>query len=231
MLKKLKAFAYASKADFQSDLDLIYDNCHIYNTSENSPYRANVRELRERWVMLMKMVPEQVSGMDEIGDSPVRGGEAEEPFIPARNPKRMAKNYMHPEFEAFCNSLPDPRRYRFRLPKPHEWPLNPLLVNNIKRIQDIQQCQSSGVGTENDHAWHIPRILSDKLVREMTDRISALIAVNASVKGISKAAAAVWRDALKRYLVDSVMQPLKRLIDEHSLSLGLEVCAMIDGSP
>lgn len=224
MLRKLKAFAYTSKADFQSDLDLIYDNCHTYNTAETSPYRANVRELKERWMVLMKMIPERVNA-DELVEH-FAGGDArselsrEKSFIPRRHSKRMSMTFLHPEFEAFCNSLPDPRYYKFRVPKLHTWSLHPLLVTNIKHIQSVQQGQSSDM---NDNAWQIPRILPDKLVRKVTDRTFALVAANAGVKVISKAVVAIWRDALKRYLMDWIMQPLKRLIDEHCLSLGLEV--------
>ena len=32
MFKKLKSFAYTSRAQVLSDLELIYENCFIYNT-------------------------------------------------------------------------------------------------------------------------------------------------------------------------------------------------------
>lgn len=33
VLKKVKAHAYKAKADFKADIDLIWDNCLLYNTS------------------------------------------------------------------------------------------------------------------------------------------------------------------------------------------------------
>lgn len=37
VLKKVKAHVYKSKADFKDDIDLIWENCLLYNTSTVSP--------------------------------------------------------------------------------------------------------------------------------------------------------------------------------------------------
>lgn len=229
MLKKLKSFAYSNKAEFQADLDLIFDNCYFYNTSEDSPYRANVRELRERWVVLLRTIPEQITENGISDDTAIMSDAEyempmEEFFIPARHPKRMAKRYLYPEFEAFCNSLPDPRYYKFKVPRLRTWTPHPSIAANIKHIRSIRQRSPDTMSNEEDNGiWQIPRILTEKLARVVTDRVFAMVAADASAKTVSKSAVAVWRDALKVYIVDLILKPLKSLIDEHSHFLGLEV--------
>jgi hypothetical protein len=58
MLKKLKSHEYKSKVDFVADLNLIYDNCMTYNTAIDSPLRAAVRLLKEKWLLLLNKVPD-----------------------------------------------------------------------------------------------------------------------------------------------------------------------------
>jgi hypothetical protein len=62
MGKKLRGFEYRSKADFVSDLNLIYDNCMTFNTAEESPLRVAVRLLREKWTLLLNKVPDITIG-------------------------------------------------------------------------------------------------------------------------------------------------------------------------
>ena len=38
MLKKLRAFVYKSRNDFEKDLQLIYENCYTYNSDTVSLY-------------------------------------------------------------------------------------------------------------------------------------------------------------------------------------------------
>lgn len=44
VLKKTKTHVYKSKAEFKADIDLIWDNCLLYNTS---PVRCSFFLLRE----------------------------------------------------------------------------------------------------------------------------------------------------------------------------------------
>ena len=37
VLKKVKSHVYKAKSDFKADIDLIWDNCLLYNTSTVSP--------------------------------------------------------------------------------------------------------------------------------------------------------------------------------------------------
>lgn len=58
MYKKLKSLEYLNKQQFLDDLNLIYENCYLYNAEVDSPFRKNVNYLRDRWITLLTAVPE-----------------------------------------------------------------------------------------------------------------------------------------------------------------------------
>lgn len=62
MAKKLKNQEYNSKQQFIDDLNLIYSNCFLYNSAEDSIYRQHIQMLRDKWTYLLKSVPEIVIG-------------------------------------------------------------------------------------------------------------------------------------------------------------------------
>ena len=75
VLKKLKAFQYFDKQDFAKDLDLIWENCLLYNTSPDSIYRVHALKMREKCEHALKRVieeeeeeeAEEESVIEEIG--------------------------------------------------------------------------------------------------------------------------------------------------------------------
>jgi len=58
VLKKVKAFQYSSKEDFVVDLDLIWDNCLLYNSSPDSLYRVHAQKMRERAAIVLRKIPD-----------------------------------------------------------------------------------------------------------------------------------------------------------------------------
>jgi transcriptional activator SPT7 len=47
MLRNVKSGRYKTKADFVTDLDLIWDNCLYYNSQEVRPYLRPNRQANE----------------------------------------------------------------------------------------------------------------------------------------------------------------------------------------
>ncbi|KAI8355336.1 hypothetical protein B0O80DRAFT_40979 [Mortierella sp. GBAus27b] len=60
VLKKLKAFQYKSKDQFAKDLELIYDNCLLYNSDPSSVYRKHAIAMRKRTAQLLETVQDVV---------------------------------------------------------------------------------------------------------------------------------------------------------------------------
>ena len=60
MTKKLKTFLYKSKADFVSDLDLIWSNCLKYNADPSHPLRRNANCMRREAEKLVPLIPDIV---------------------------------------------------------------------------------------------------------------------------------------------------------------------------
>ncbi|RUS30725.1 hypothetical protein BC938DRAFT_479038 [Jimgerdemannia flammicorona] len=56
--KKLKAFQYRSKKEFEADLALIYDNCLTYNTNPLSEYRKHAIAMKRKTMLLLAHVPD-----------------------------------------------------------------------------------------------------------------------------------------------------------------------------
>lgn len=62
MSKKIKSQEYTSKQQFIDDLNLIFSNCFLYNSAEDSIYRQHIQMLRDKWTYLLKSVPDIVIG-------------------------------------------------------------------------------------------------------------------------------------------------------------------------
>ncbi|KAF9419569.1 Transcriptional activator spt7, partial [Entomortierella beljakovae] len=60
VLKKLKAFAYQSKAQFAEDLFLIYSNCLLYNSDPSSIYRKHAIAMKKKTQQLLETVQDVV---------------------------------------------------------------------------------------------------------------------------------------------------------------------------
>lgn len=60
MTKKLKALQYKSKAEFVSDLDLIWSNCLKYNVDPSHPLRRNANSMRKETEKLVPFIPDIV---------------------------------------------------------------------------------------------------------------------------------------------------------------------------
>ena len=60
MTKKLKALTYKSKADFVTDLNLIWDNCLKYNQDMNHPLRRMANGMRKEAEKLIPLIPDLV---------------------------------------------------------------------------------------------------------------------------------------------------------------------------
>lgn len=60
VLKKLKALAYQSKAQFAADLYLIYSNCLTYNSDPSSVYRKHAIAMKKRTQVLLETVQDVV---------------------------------------------------------------------------------------------------------------------------------------------------------------------------
>jgi hypothetical protein len=69
MYKKLKSSSYQNKNEFIQDLNLIFSNCYLYNTDVNSPLRLYAECLREKWIVLMRKVPNiQIRSKEDLSD-------------------------------------------------------------------------------------------------------------------------------------------------------------------
>ncbi|OTB00310.1 hypothetical protein M426DRAFT_66130 [Hypoxylon sp. CI-4A] len=60
MTKRLKALTYKSKADFVTDLNLIWDNCLRYNQDVNHPLRRMANGMRKEAEKLIPLIPDLV---------------------------------------------------------------------------------------------------------------------------------------------------------------------------
>jgi len=60
VLKKLKSFAYQSKAQFANDLYLIYSNCLAYNSDPGSVYRKHAIAMKKKTQQLLETVQDVV---------------------------------------------------------------------------------------------------------------------------------------------------------------------------
>ncbi|KAJ3368610.1 Transcriptional activator spt7 [Kappamyces sp. JEL0680] len=56
--RKVKSFQYPGKEEFAKDLELIWENCFIYNTAEESIYRVHAQAMRVRTEELLKKIPD-----------------------------------------------------------------------------------------------------------------------------------------------------------------------------
>lgn len=102
MTKKLKLLTYKSKADFVTDLDLIWSNCLKYNGDLNHPLRRNANSMRKEADKLIPLIPDLVirpraeveaeerrkqnGGEDDAGDD-----SDDEPIMSSRGRKTGAK--------------------------------------------------------------------------------------------------------------------------------------------
>ncbi|KAF9524724.1 hypothetical protein CPB83DRAFT_860781 [Crepidotus variabilis] len=59
MLKKVKQRSYRSKREFKDDLDLIWSNCYVYNSTENHPLRRCVDRLKLKAEQLLKHITDR----------------------------------------------------------------------------------------------------------------------------------------------------------------------------
>ncbi|KAI1636088.1 hypothetical protein F4809DRAFT_406423 [Biscogniauxia mediterranea] len=60
MTKKLKSLTYKSKADFVTDLNLIWDNCLRYNQDMNHPLRRMANGMRKEAEKLIPLIPDLI---------------------------------------------------------------------------------------------------------------------------------------------------------------------------
>ena len=60
MTKKLKSLTYKSKAEFVTDLNLIWDNCLKYNQDMNHPLRRMANGMRKEAEKLIPLIPDLV---------------------------------------------------------------------------------------------------------------------------------------------------------------------------
>ncbi len=60
MTKKLKSFAYKSKAEFVNDLNLIWSNCLKYNADPSHPLRRNALAMEKDASKLVPLIPDIV---------------------------------------------------------------------------------------------------------------------------------------------------------------------------
>lgn len=60
MTKKLKSLSYKSKAEFVQDLNLIWDNCLLYNTDMSHPFRRLANGMRKEAEKLIPLIPDLV---------------------------------------------------------------------------------------------------------------------------------------------------------------------------
>ena len=58
MTKKLKTLAYKSKAEFVADLNLIWDNCLLFNQEMTNPLRRNANMMRKAAEKLVPLIPD-----------------------------------------------------------------------------------------------------------------------------------------------------------------------------
>ncbi|WFD44289.1 Transcriptional activator spt7 [Malassezia psittaci] len=59
MQKKLKSAQYKNKAQFQYDLNLIWDNCFLYNASPTHPLRRSAAQMRKKANHLLEFLSEK----------------------------------------------------------------------------------------------------------------------------------------------------------------------------
>ncbi|POS86280.1 hypothetical protein EPUL_001204 [Erysiphe pulchra] len=102
MTKKLKTLTYKSKAEFVTDLDLIWSNCLKYNADIHHPLRRNANSMRKEAEKLVPLIPDLVirpraeveaeerrkqnGGDDDAGDE-----SDDEPIMSSRGRKAGAK--------------------------------------------------------------------------------------------------------------------------------------------
>lgn len=102
MTKKLKSLTYKSKADFVTDLNLIWDNCLRFNQKPDHPLRKLANGMRKEAEKLIRLIPDltirsraeveaeerrkQNGGEDEAGDD-----SDDEPIMSSRGRKAATK--------------------------------------------------------------------------------------------------------------------------------------------
>lgn len=102
MTKKLKSLSYKSKAEFVTDLNLIWDNCLKYNQDMNHPLRRMANGMRKEAEKLIPLIPDltirsraeveaeerrkQNGGEDDGGDD-----SDDEPIMSSRGRKAATK--------------------------------------------------------------------------------------------------------------------------------------------
>lgn len=62
--RKLKEFLYSSKEEFVEDLELMRDNCYLFNEDPSSPFRRSADILRDRWISILSLLPEDIGRRD-----------------------------------------------------------------------------------------------------------------------------------------------------------------------
>ncbi len=66
MQKKVKANAYRNKKQFAHDLDLIWDNCLVYNSDPAHPLRRNVQFMRKKANHLLHYIHDKHDAKDAL---------------------------------------------------------------------------------------------------------------------------------------------------------------------
>ncbi|KAI6168663.1 hypothetical protein EDD17DRAFT_1529032 [Pisolithus thermaeus] len=83
MLKKVKAKQYKSKREFKDDLDLMWSNCFIYNSTEDHPLRHCAMRLKKKAERLLMNITDR---RDRV-DPPVPGDPSHHANRPIARPK------------------------------------------------------------------------------------------------------------------------------------------------
>lgn len=142
MGKKLKTQEYNNKQHFLDDLNLIYSNCFMYNTAEDSIYRQHIQMLRDKWTYLLKSVPDIVVGKGVVSNE---NGVFEKKLVPSS----MAKDLKFQTENITQQPKQQQSKGQVKLPtkQPILWSdpmddLDDLLNAHLDSLSDSESCPS-----------------------------------------------------------------------------------------
>ncbi|EIW69413.1 hypothetical protein TREMEDRAFT_62279 [Tremella mesenterica DSM 1558] len=81
VLRNIKTHKYKNKADFATDLDLIWENCLTYNTTESHPLRAAARFMRQKTDHLLQFVADKNDRSAQVLPVPSAGPSSSRPSL------------------------------------------------------------------------------------------------------------------------------------------------------
>ena len=242
MFKKMRSSTYDCKADFALDLQLIYDNCFLYNVSPESPYRMHVKALKERWTLLMASVPDIHVSSDATEEyiTPSLTTLAGEPSLNAAKPlndldsdkdlrffcrhRRMnGSEVRFPEIQAFANTVPPDRLFSQRTNALKVWHPEHFL----KCIDTLQSLRKNPQKMTLDDLKVQSILRHPRQAVDLGKRFILLAAYSRVVTSTVGNAIHLLHDTAFSFVLGSTLHKLHSLIQNNAQEMGLEVDTLI----